>query len=191
MVKPSLPSVACRLHPAMRCWLAQDTMQQGTFYWLKSPACFVAVLETLPWPCTRLLGHCGKKTQRAVFSLISRTLQFKFKDVFPESHLKVNQRGSVQRDNPEKRACPEICLQRMAKYIEIQQHRGQEKLCQFPQRLREAYKLLHPLKIEEVHPSEPSFISLHTHSLTSAQITRKFKSKLTWFNLVLWVEKEK
>jgi len=42
-----------------------------------------------------------------------------------------------------------------------------------------------------VHPTEPSFISLYTHSLASTEIKRKFKSRLAWFNLVLLVEKEK
>lgn len=71
----------------------------------------MAVLEALPWPCVWLLGHCGKETQKTVLSLRSRTLQVKFKDVFPELPPKVNQHGSVRKAVPQKeRAGPEICL---------------------------------------------------------------------------------
>lgn len=41
-----------------------------------------------------------------------------------------------------------------------------------------------------MHPTEPSFISLHTYSLANTELNRKFKSKLAWFNLVLLVGKE-
>lgn len=116
MFEPSLPCSSCRLHPVIRCWLAQDTAQRATRRWLSSPDCLVAVLEILPWPCVRLPGHCGKKTQNAALSLRSRTFQVKFKGFFPELPLKVNQHCSVQKAAPQKtRAGPEICLLRMTK----------------------------------------------------------------------------
>lgn len=42
-----------------------------------------------------------------------------------------------------------------------------------------------------MHPTEPSFISLYTHSLANMEINRKFKNKLAWFSPVLLVGKEK
>lgn len=44
---------------------------------------------------------------------------------------------------------------------------------------------------KEVYPTQPSFISLSTHSLASTENNSRFRSKLAWFNLVLLVETEK
>lgn len=130
---PKLRWLCCApwgLHPVMRCWLVQATAQQGTWHCLRGPDWFVAVFETLPWPCVWFLGHCGKKPQKAVLSLKSRTLQVKLKDVFPKLPLKVNQHCSVPQ---KKRADPEICLQRTTKHYRNIASLGTKKTWQFLQ----------------------------------------------------------
>lgn len=182
------PCAPCRLQPVMRCWLVQATAQQGTWHWLSSPDWFVAVLETPPWLCVWFHGHCGKKPQKAVLSLKSRTLKVKLKDVSPKLPLTVNQHCSKEQGWPWN--LPPKDNKMLLKYNIT----GDKKDLMIPPRLGEAYKSSSDFQStlwKEVYPTEPSFTSLYTHSLASMEINRKFKSKIDWFNLAISVEKEK